>query len=229
MSAARRVKRWLREHNRLGDVYARLASKWLTLRVAAYQRVVGRYHSAARFDRLFRAQRDPWNYYSDSIALHRRELLAAALPENSARVLEIGCAEGFVTRLLASRSADLIAVDISTVALERARDACGSLRNVRFEVFDLQNDALPGRFDAIICAGVLVFLPPKVQIRTCNAIIAALAEGGTLVLEHTQQAYPGECAGSEIHALYASQPSLSTVSHAVVGNYAITVLKKGAS
>ena len=54
-----------------------------------------------------------------------------------------------------------------------------------------------------------------------------LAEGGTLVLEHTQQAYPGEHAGSEIHALYASRPSLSTVSHAVVGNYAITVLKKG--
>ena len=226
MSMARQAKTWLREHRRFGRVYARAASSWLNLRVVSYQFFRGRYHSASRFDSVFRAQVDPWNYNSDLVAQARRDLILAAVPAVAGRALEIGCAEGFITKRLARQCRELLAVDISAVAVSRARLACLSLTNVQFEVLDLQCEPLPGAFDTILCAGVLVYLEAVDQARVSATITNALAEDGILILEHTQRAFPGEQAGRDIHALYMSQPSLRTLSHAEVGIYAITVLKK---
>ena len=222
----RRAKTWLREHRWFGRAYAQAASTWHRLRVAAYQFFCGRYHSASRFDRVFRGQFDPWNYNADSVAQARRDLLIAAVPAEAGRALEIGCAEGFITVQLARHCRELLAVDISAIAISRARLACLSLTNVQFEVLDLQCEPLPGVFDTILCAGVLVFLAAADQRRISTTITNALAEGGILILEHTQRAYPGEQAGRDIHALYRSQRSLRTLSHAEVENYAITVLEK---
>ena len=51
-------------------------------------------------------------------------------------VLEIGCSYGEATALIATRARCVIAVDISSDALERAAERCAGCTNVRFEQID---------------------------------------------------------------------------------------------
>ena len=222
------LKHRLRNHHVFGNAYSRLAAASFSARVAAHEAFLGPYYTAARFNHLFRRTQDPWGYDGDPNAWERRGLLLAVIPPVSPRMLEIGCAEGWITASLAARAIELHAVDISTIALSRARVACQNVTNVRFSVVNVARDPLPGVFDSIICAGILVFVPSHEQLRVRESVVAALAPGGRLVLEHTRMAYPGELAGADIHALYANHESLAKTSHTDVANYAITVFEKRA-
>jgi SAM-dependent methyltransferase len=221
------AKRLLREHPYTSDLYGGMASLWTGARIAFCERLFGRYHTAARFDRLFLKTSDPWGYQTDPISERRRELILRALPRSRySRLLEIGCAEGWMTLRLAGRADEVIAVDISRVALDRASKRCAGLPNVRFLHLDLLVDPLFNNLDAILCAGVLVFLPAMVQCEIRDRMIDSLADGGDLILEHTTMAYPGEIAGRDIHTLYQRHPALSLTHHEEVGNYAITTFRK---
>lgn len=226
MGWIQRAKRVLRESSYSRTLYGALARAWGTLRVSLYAVIGRRYYAAAHFDRLFGEAVDPWNYGGSPIAEERRALILRALPRNHyARLLEIGCAEGWMTRPLAYRAASLLAADISCTALARARARCRELPNVQFMQFDLLADRLSGTFEGIVCAGVLVFLPADAQASVRDRIVGSLASGGDLLLEHTRQAYPGEVAGNEIHQLYRQHPALTVVRHEEVDNYAVTVFR----
>ena len=64
----------------------------------------------------------------------RRLARSQLLPSD--RVLEIGCSYGEATSLLAKRAKEVLAVDVSGDALERARGRWAGLGNVRFEKVD---------------------------------------------------------------------------------------------
>ena len=57
--------------------------------------------------------------------------------------LELACAEGHFTRLLAPRVGELLATDISDRALARAADQCEGVSNIAFQRLDLEADPLP--------------------------------------------------------------------------------------
>jgi SAM-dependent methyltransferase len=126
----------------------------------------------------------------------------------------------------AMRANSMIAADISPVALARARERCASFPNVQFHAFDLLTDDLPDSFDAIICAGVLVFIPKEQQALIRDKIVSRLEPGGDLLLEHTRDAFPGEAAGGAVHQLYRMHSLLTEVDHVDADNYAITVFRK---
>ncbi|MBI4332012.1 MAG: class I SAM-dependent methyltransferase [Chloroflexi bacterium] len=95
----------------------------------------------------------------DALAQHHRR------PEH---ILEIGCAEGAFTQMLAQAFPEtaILAVDISTSAINRARDRCRPFSNVRFLEADVVNvfhrNELPARaFDAIIQSESLYYLFPR--------------------------------------------------------------------
>jgi SAM-dependent methyltransferase len=227
MAALHRTKRILRENPHTRRLYRVLAERWLRSRIYMSQHLFGRYHTASRFDRLFASLSDPWGYRGDPVSEERRELILSTLPrERYARLLEIGCAAGWMTLPLANRTDELVAADISSVALDRARQHCRQVTNVKFIKLDLLADPIMESFECILCAGLLVFLSASAQPEIRDRLVAALTTGGDLVLEHTRQAYPGEIAGSEIHALYRRHPALRTISHREVGNYAITLFRK---
>lgn len=54
-----------------------------------------------------------------------RDILLATLPESliSARVLDVGCGEGLITRALATRGAEALGVDPTAPLIEHARAA----------------------------------------------------------------------------------------------------------
>lgn len=136
------------------------------------------------WDRYF-ATEDPWNYRSPyEQEKYRRQL--EILPEAPiGRALELACAEGHFTTLLAPRVGRLAATDIAAVAVQRARQRCRDQTNIEFGVLDLSSDDLPQGLDLIVCSEVLYYLDDVAELRrVAGKLVSALAPGGSLVTAH---------------------------------------------
>lgn len=81
------------------------------------------------FERVFVARPDPWHYTNAYEQTKYRQTLALVPSPAVETALEIGCAEGRFTQLLAPRVGNLTAADISEVALRRAAARCDGLQN----------------------------------------------------------------------------------------------------
>ena len=88
------------------------------------------------------------------------------------RLLDVGCAEGYLAEILAGRGFDVTGVDLpGTAHRESFRFVGGDL--------DAGLPALDGRFDYILCADVLEHLrDPLRMLRECRQL---LAPGGSLI------------------------------------------------
>ncbi|WJV45332.1 class I SAM-dependent methyltransferase [Streptomyces flavofungini] len=121
-------------------------------------------------------------------------LFAAARISGGARVLDIGCGAGTVTRIaarLAGPGGHAVGVDISAPLLERARarTAAEEVTNVSYERGDAQTHRFPeGGYDvAISRGGVMFFADHAAAFRN---VARALRPGGRLVFVCPQPASP---------------------------------------
>ena len=121
------------------------------------------YRQVDTFDSEYATAPDPWGY-TTNVRERERHLLAVRMlesvrPEGGfGRVLEIGCAEGAFTDMLAPLCHSLVAVDFSEIALERARKRRSWTDRVTFRRWDLRADAIPGHFDMIVIMDVLGYI-----------------------------------------------------------------------
>lgn len=132
-------------------------------------------------------------------ALAREYLLLPSLLEliggvEGRRVLDAGCGEGFISRLLAQRGASVTGVDVSTLLLEEARrqeeQQPLGIVYLHGSVADLHD--LRG-FDTVVSSLVLPIVPDyKEAIR---AAARALRMGGDFVAALTHPAFDGVGAG----------------------------------
>jgi SAM-dependent methyltransferase len=141
-------------------------------------------------ERLYSKQHDPFGFnreleqyrFERAIDFVRRAANGTRFP----LVLEIGCAEGMFTRLLAPWCESLVAVDLSPIALERAKRACSDLNNVQFAEWDVRQDPVDGPFDLIVATGVLEYILRPSTLRDAkDRITAGLASHGYLLLGNT--------------------------------------------
>jgi protein-L-isoaspartate O-methyltransferase len=221
------LKRRLREHPVSRDAYSFAAERWLRLRIACIERTGGRYYSAGRLDRMYADSPDPWAYVGDPLSDERRRLTLEALPRSRyRRLLEVGCAEGWMTELLAERADEVVSFDISAVALERARRRCERFSHVSFLRLDVLEQVPGGPFDAIVCCGILVMLPEWSQVRVRESLVATLQTGGDLVLENLTDRYPGQLAGEWVEAGFRQHPQLNLLGHRRVTDYGISVFRR---
>jgi SAM-dependent methyltransferase len=129
---------------------------------------------------------DPWSFASVSRDRYRTALrmiddllYQRPLP----RALEIGCAEGLFTAELGPRCADLLAVDVSAVALERARERCADQPTVRFARADVREGLDFGQFDLVVCMDVIdSILRPLARRRATSSVTDCVACGGHLLV-----------------------------------------------
>jgi peptidoglycan/xylan/chitin deacetylase (PgdA/CDA1 family) len=129
---------------------------------------------------------DPWNYGS-AYEQEKYDRTIELLPKSGIeRALELACAEGRFTRLLAPHVGNLIATDISQVAVERAQNRCREFGNIEFSRLDLISDELPGELDLIVCSEVLYFLGDIAILREAAKRMAAkLKPGGSVLSAHS--------------------------------------------
>jgi peptidoglycan/xylan/chitin deacetylase (PgdA/CDA1 family) len=101
------------------------------------------------------------------------------------QALELACAEGHFTRMLAPRVGRLLATDISETALRRATERCGDAGDIVFRKLDFLADELPAEQDLIVCAEVLYYMKDEEQLRVVAARIRdALQPSGSLLMAH---------------------------------------------
>jgi SAM-dependent methyltransferase len=104
--------------------------------------------------------------YDEELRAHNERLRAAADVRAGERVVDVGCGTGQTTREAARAAApgDVLGIDVSAPALERARQlaAADGLDNVTYEEGDCQTYPFePGSFDVAISRfGVMFFSDP---------------------------------------------------------------------
>jgi SAM-dependent methyltransferase len=122
--------------------------------------------------------------YDSELRAHNERLRAAADIRAGERVLDVGCGAGLTTREAARAAApgDVLGIDLSAAALERARQltAADGLDNVRYEEGDVQTHRFePARFDVAISRfGVMFFSDP---VAAFGNVARALRPDGRLV------------------------------------------------
>lgn len=125
--------------------------------------------------------------------LVRQELVARQLAEHlsaapSRRVLDIGCGQGTQALNLARRGHTVVGLDPSGQLLGDFRAALASesadvaerVELVQGDTAALGDLVTPGSFDAVVCHGVLMYLPDPEPV--LDAIAQALAPGGIVSL-----------------------------------------------
>lgn len=119
---------------------------------------------------------------TDIPRIGRESLVVERLPLDGARVIDIGCGEGWLTHLVAPRTVTTIGIDPSTIALERAR-ASNSAANgifIQASADDLPLD--PASADVAIFYNSLHHIPESIQVKTLAETARVLAPGGLLCI-----------------------------------------------
>lgn len=96
------------------------------------------------------------------------------------RVLDVGCASGYLTRALVERGCTVSGVEYDAAAAEEARPALQDLVVGDLEQLDLVAELGPGRFDVVVFGDVLEHLrDPLPVLRQARTL---LAPGGYVVI-----------------------------------------------
>jgi peptidoglycan/xylan/chitin deacetylase (PgdA/CDA1 family)/2-polyprenyl-3-methyl-5-hydroxy-6-metoxy-1,4-benzoquinol methylase/GT2 family glycosyltransferase len=150
-----------------------------------FKTVDPRFHDRSTFETLFAPGPDPWKYTSPYEQTKYEHTLSLLPPGKIEGALELACAEGHFTAQLAPRVGNLLATDISQIALGRAVHRCAALNNIRFLQLDFTKDSLPGRFDLIVCTEVLYYVGGRAELEAvARKLAGALNPGGSIVLAH---------------------------------------------
>jgi peptidoglycan/xylan/chitin deacetylase (PgdA/CDA1 family) len=136
------------------------------------------------FERIFGREPDPWRLEAP-YERDKYRLTLAMVPARVKHALELGCAEGHFTEMLAGKVRKLSAADLSFIALSRARKRCAGRRNVEFTQLDAFAGELGGPYDLVVCSELLYYAATEEALsRGMRGIGRALRPGGHLLTAH---------------------------------------------
>jgi len=126
------------------------------------------------FEKIF-TKEDPWKYFSCEYEKRKYVRQIGAVKQyalHHKNILEIGCAEGAHTLLLARAfpEASILGIDISKTVVKRAKENCQYYRNVNIIEADIiglfkQAHFPENTFDVIIQSELLYYLFPELFIK----------------------------------------------------------------
>jgi SAM-dependent methyltransferase len=147
--------------------------------------------------------------------------------------LEIGCGEGRLSARVAAVCNQVLAIDVSDVALRRARHLNQAERRVRFAQADLLAVDLPEKFDFIFCSEVLSYFRLSQLDGVIAKIIDLLQPRGKLLLVHhrsTNDDSAGiplkEFGARTIHQKFIIRPELELEEDCVEDEYRLTLMRR---
>ncbi|MEO6998193.1 MAG: PIG-L family deacetylase [Terracoccus sp.] len=158
------------------------------------------------FDDLHQERSDPWTVESSWFEQRKRRLTLAALPaEHYGRVLEIGCSVGLLAHDLSTRCDDLVALDRSHVAVERARHRLRDVPHARVDVAVVPRDWPTGTFDLVVVSEIGYFLSPLELEGLLARVRDSLEPHGHVVLCHWRHPIVGwPLDGDRVHDLWSA-------------------------
>ncbi|MER5509609.1 class I SAM-dependent methyltransferase [Streptomyces sp. NPDC002766] len=115
--------------------------------------------------------------------IHYYPAVLGFVPANCREALDVGCGDGTLARLLASRSGRVTGIDLSAEMVESARDQSKEVENVRFLEADFLEaggrELPPGHYDLITMVAVAHHLGTE---RALARSAELLAPGGRLAV-----------------------------------------------
>lgn len=159
-----------------------LKRKWLQLR-RRIRWALGKGWDVIDFSVRYESpDKDSWSYTADPAHLERlQRILKALSPSEGKKVLELGCAEGFITKEIAKQAAQVVACELSPLAAERTRNACKGL-SVRVIVGDIRTCLPKETFDIILASDVFYYLTAAELSRVADTLAHGAAEDGRLIM-----------------------------------------------
>lgn len=140
------------------------------------------------FERIYTQKRDPWEFETSEYEREKYGATVGALPEERyERGLEVGCSIGVLTKLLAERCDELVAVDVSETALRVAKGRCPG---VSFACLRVPEEMPSGMFELIVVSEVAYYWSLADLARAADELAARHMDGGHLVLVHLTEWVP---------------------------------------
>jgi SAM-dependent methyltransferase len=185
---------------------------------------------AQYFIELYRRDADPWNFAGSSYEREKYRATLDALPRTQyTSALEIACSIGVFTSMLAARCHDLLAVDVSPEAVERARVRCEALANVRFETRAIPRDYPDGLFDLTTICEVGYYFDLRDLHALCAKAARHSAPGGHIVLVHWTPPVHGHASTAEqVHETFCASNAFRRLHGFSTATYRLDVLERRA-
>lgn len=120
--------------------------------------------------------------------------------EGRKRVLEVGCADAFATRLVQQTVGEVTATDFDPLFIEDVRERMDKHWPLQTLVHDMLAGPIPGSYDAVYALDVLEHIEPPVERRFLENSLASLEPHGVAIfgmpsLESQPYASPQSKAG----------------------------------
>ena len=212
----------------------------LCRRVAAvFQLARGRGLSADLFDVYYLVKKDPWNYRTCELEQRKYRDILSLLPQAPIEsALELGCAEGEFTRMLAPRVGTLTALDSSPTALKRARRSQPGQTPVAFQEMNILHQDPAGQFDLVLASEILYYMGNLEKIsEVASRMLTWVKPGGHLMLCHMRSqsdeqggfpvprwtpSHPGACS---VHGIFDNLAELERISEVTDPLYRVTLYR----
>jgi 2-polyprenyl-3-methyl-5-hydroxy-6-metoxy-1,4-benzoquinol methylase len=96
----------------------------------------------------------------------------------------VGCSIGVLTKMLAARCDELLALDASARAVGEARKHCGALPGLSLEVREVPRQWPRGRYDMLLLSEVVYYWDDADLARIAELARRDVAPGGDVLLVH---------------------------------------------
>jgi SAM-dependent methyltransferase len=167
------------------------------------------------FTGLYLAKEDPWDLATKWHDQRKYAVTVASLPRaRYRRCYEPGASVGLLTRLLAPRCAEILAVDCVPEAVRTAAANVREFPHVRVAEAMLPADLPDGTFDLIVVGDLFYYLSAADFDELVDGLLARLEPGGDLVSVHFRdRANPGNYDGFHVHEKLAAKAGDRIVHH----------------
>ncbi|WP_433382163.1 class I SAM-dependent DNA methyltransferase [Actinoplanes sp. CA-142083] len=170
--------------------------------------------SLDHFVGMYEAKTDPWDNASKWSDQRKYAVTMASLPrERYRRCYEPGCAVGLLTRLLAPRCDEILAVDAVPEAVRTAAEAVRDFPHVTVERAILPADLPSGTFDLIVIGDLLYYLSADDLNDLLTGLRARLEPGGEIVAVHYRDRSGETWDGAHAHSVLAELGLESVIHH----------------
>jgi chemotaxis methyl-accepting protein methylase len=146
-------------------------------------------------------------------------------------VLEIGCGEGKTTAYLVPIAKKITAIDISDIAIQRAKRQ--NYPNVIFKQADFFTEQISESFDLIFCSEVLCYFEPEQLPQVVERISQQLKPTGLLLLIHHRSIKDDssgldlkEIGAKTVHGLFIEHDEFALQEDITEPMYRISILQR---
>ena len=116
-----------------------------------------------------------------AFTLSRYKFVAKML-DGVKRALEVGCGDGFGTRVVAQHVGHVTGIDFDPDLLESAKETAGDRYPVSFAFHDMMGGPFPGEFDGIYSMDVLEHIQPADEAMFLRNLVAPLERHGICIV-----------------------------------------------